>query len=309
MRAQLRSTLVSLAVVLPVVSAAAIHGCKKKDDPVTAGPVATAEPVAKPPLAAGSASASTTASAAPKKPARPLEYDREIVAADLEGRTLRELTLMRNSIWARHGKKFDKKWLSDHFGAQPWYTPKEPVSKPTALERRNLATIGNFDAALGRDELLDRAKAIRTRAGAGPADPEDLLELRLLSMRLGEWQGGDLVAPADRTPLEDPSKLDAQIPADVLVDMSLRDLRLLRNTIYARRHRPFVSPSLKKYFAPMAWYQADPKYGDARLTEIDQKNIKLLRTTEDSRGGPWNEMDEQGIPKSEQVVADFFEGA
>ncbi len=307
MRARLRSSVMGLAVVVPVLAAAAIHGCKKGPEPTDAAPVATAEPA--PADVAKSAPASATASAAPKPPARPLEYDREIVAADLEGRTLRELTLMRNTIWARHGKKFDKDWLHAHFSAQPWYVPKEPVSKPTALERKNLATIAKYDSGLGRDALLDRAKAVRERVGGGPADAEDLLELRLLSTRLGEWQGGDLVPRAERTALEDPSKLDEPIPADTLPNMSLRDLRLLRNTIYARRHRPFVSPSLKAYFAPMAWYQADPKYSDARLTEIDQKNIKLLRTTEDARGGPWNEMDEQGIPKSEQVVQDFFEGA
>src|SRR5262245_25089010 len=55
--------------------------------------------------------------------ARPFYYTREITQQDLDGRSLRELTLMRNTIYARAGNRFRKKWLNDYFSAQPWYHP------------------------------------------------------------------------------------------------------------------------------------------------------------------------------------------
>lgn len=221
----------------------------------------------------------------PAPVARPLEYDRLIVADDLKDRTLRELTLMRNSIWARQGKKFDKKWLADYFGAQPWYKPKPVLDPPTSLAQKNLAAIGAHDVAIPRAELEGRAREVRTRIETGKGSPEDRLELRLLSERLGAWSGGDIVAADQRTPLEDPAKLDALIDPKTLSDMSRRDLRILRNTIYARRGRAFVSPSLKTYFANMAWYHVEPKYTDEFLTAVDKKNIVIVQSAENERGG------------------------
>src|SRR5215470_1120836 len=60
---------------------------------------------------------------------RPLYYTREITDDDLIGRSLRELTLMRNTIYARAGNKFRKQWLNDYFSAQPWYHPQEPIDE------------------------------------------------------------------------------------------------------------------------------------------------------------------------------------
>src|SRR5262245_30337487 len=71
--------------------------------------------------------------------ARPLYYTRAITDDDLIGRSLRELNLMRNTIYARAGNKFRKKWLNDYFSAQPWYhaLDKMDESKITPLDRKN----------------------------------------------------------------------------------------------------------------------------------------------------------------------------
>ena len=53
----------------------------------------------------------------------PYYFTRAIKPADLKGKTLRELTLMRNTIYARAGNTFRKKWLRAHFEGQPWYKP------------------------------------------------------------------------------------------------------------------------------------------------------------------------------------------
>ena len=60
---------------------------------------------------------------------RPLYYTRPITDDDLIGRSLRELSLMRNTIYARAGNKFRKKWLNDYFSAQPWYHPLDSAKR------------------------------------------------------------------------------------------------------------------------------------------------------------------------------------
>jgi hypothetical protein len=210
----------------------------------------------------------------------PLYYTREITRKDLQPRSLRELTLLRNTIYARAGNAFRKKWLNDYFSAQPWYHPLEKMdeSKLTALDKKNAEIIAQWDASLSRAYLLDEQQEF-----SNPESPEDKIELRLVSMRLGKWAGSP---DQDRTPLEDPSLLDKQITVDGLKDFSRRDLRLLRNLIYARRGRPFHSELIKTYFEAVDWYKADPKYTDARLTAVDKRNINVILSVENSLGGP-----------------------
>jgi YARHG domain len=211
---------------------------------------------------------------------RPLYYTRQITNADLEGRTLRELSLMRNTIYARAGNKFRKQWLNDYFSALSWYHPLDKMdeSKLTALDKKNAEIIADYDAALPRTELVAMQQEF-----LNPQTPEDKIELRLVSMRLGKWAGSP---DQDRTPLEDPTLLDKQLAVDDLKDFSRRDLRLLRNLIYARRGRPFHSDLIKAYFEAVEWYKADPAYTDARLTAIDKRNINVILSVENSLGGP-----------------------
>ena len=222
---------------------------------------------------------------------RPLYYTRPITDDDLVGRSLRELSLMRNTIYARAGNKFRKKWLNDYFSAQPWYHPLDKMdeSKITALDRKNAEIIAKYDADIPRDELLEMQ-----RRSLGSNTPEDRIELHLVSMRMGKWAGSP---NDDRTPLEDPTLLDKQISVDSLKDFSRRDLRLLRNLIYARRGRPFNSALLQDYFQSVDWYKPDPKYTDARLTPLDRRNINVILSVENSLGGPltdWEHKKEDG---------------
>ena len=50
-------------------------------------------------------------------------------------------------------------------------------------------------------------------------------------------------------------------------------LKLLRNTIFAKYGRSFKSETLKSWFAKKDWYNVDPKYTDSILTDTDKKNI------------------------------------
>ena len=41
----------------------------------------------------------------------------------LQGLSLHELRLLRNEVYARHGRMFRAEWLQQYFFFQPWYTP------------------------------------------------------------------------------------------------------------------------------------------------------------------------------------------
>jgi hypothetical protein len=224
---------------------------------------------------------------------RPLYYERPIAPSELEDRSLRELSLMRNTIFARAGNSFRKKWLRDHFEAQPWYQARGKVDESglTEYDRQNARKIAEAEVSFTREQLDERLAEVQARAAGGKATAEDDIELRLISSRLGVWKGSADVPRGERSPLEDPTMLDSLLDLKQLDNMSPRDLRLLRNTIYARRGRSFKSPVLTEYFEGMGWYSPDDSYSDARLTEVDKKNIRLVRSVEDSLGGPLADRD------------------
>lgn len=84
---------------------------------------------------------------------------------------------------------------------------------------------------------------------------------------------------SDLTPFQE---VEAKILADRLLTVedlegfTREELRLLRNTIYARHGRVFQSPDLQWYFERRSWYAPRPTYTDSALTENDRANGKLI---------------------------------
>ncbi|MBL8919930.1 MAG: YARHG domain-containing protein [Myxococcaceae bacterium] len=224
---------------------------------------------------------------------RPLTFTRPLTADDLSGRSLRELTLMRNWIYARRGNEFRRKWLRDFFVAQKWYSADQRAflsgewkansddgPEVWAREDKNAEMIAEYESALTVEQLVAMRDAARARLkDAKTPDPNDAVELRLLSVRLGGW-AGEGAAPADLTPLENPKRLDGLLKLSDLDDLSARDLKLLRNTIFARKGRPFETPLVKGHFKTVQWYSPNPKYADAMLSDLDKKNVKLIQSVE-----------------------------
>jgi len=168
---------------------------------------------------------------------------------ELEDKSLRELSLLRNTIFARYGwSGFRKPWVREHFQKQPWYKP---------------------DPRFTEDKL----------------SPEARIELGLISRALGQYASDE--GSRDKAS----ASLDRVLSVGELRQLSLRDLRLLRNTIYARRGRPFKSKVLQAHFSAMSWYRKDEAYTDARLTANDKRNIDLIRAVENEFGGPLQDED------------------
>lgn len=77
----------------------------------------------------------------------------------LEGLSLNELRLLRNEVYARHGRVFNTAWLQQYFFFQPWYKPVEDGQKPSelsAIEKQNVDTIVAYERKL-HNELSAKA--------------------------------------------------------------------------------------------------------------------------------------------------------
>jgi hypothetical protein len=213
------------------------------------------------------------------KPIESLDFDKPLAPSDYEGRSLRELTIMRNVPFARAGNPFRRMWLDAYFRKQDWYSSVElDESRVTVAGRANASAVATYEASLTKEQLMARRDAVRARIKTKPT-PEDELELRLLSVRFGGW-AGEGPAPADLSPLENPARLDKLLMLTELDGLSPRDLKLLRNAVFARRGRPFKTPLVQGHFKTVLWYTPDPAYTDSRLTEIDKKNVQLILSLE-----------------------------
>jgi hypothetical protein len=264
----------------------------------------------------------------------------------LDGKSLRELSILRNTIYARWGwDGYRKPWLKAYFSSQPWFKPnpkfsykllseadkknahfiatKEQEFTSTELEKMR-ATLYAHHGKVWNDKpewelkngkkvhsctqpknVSDDYKGAYEEGGLGwdcefakeawyKPNPkfsesdltnDEKIELGLLSRSLGEF------ALDDEKRGKSESSLDRILKPEELRQLSLRDLRLLRNTIYAKRGRPFKSEILRDHFTGMKWYKVDAAYTDKVLTANDVRNIQLIKSVENEFGGPLSDED------------------
>jgi hypothetical protein len=270
-------------------------------EPEEAAPVAP--PVVEAPAESAPAIASPAEVAAVYPYYQTTEYDR----AALKAMSLQELAMRRNAIFARVGQPFRKAWLDQHFRAQSWYHPQAmaALAQVPEIDRKNAATIADVEASFTKEEL--RTRKLAALAGETPVASvgDEMLdwsiEVRLLSAALGDYQGDESIAVEDRNPLEDPTVLDRPVSEAQLADLSRRDLRILRNTIFARHGRPFKSEILQQYFAQKEWYKVDKSYKDTDLTDVDKANIATIVKVEESLGGMLTDADHKQLDDQEMM--------
>ncbi|MEH2219742.1 MAG: YARHG domain-containing protein [Nostoc sp.] len=80
--------------------------------------------------------------------------ERLVTDADLEGKDGFDLDIMRNSIFAQHGRRFDTPGLQDYFDKQPWYNPiystkSFPANSLSKLEQKNVDYIDKYQNRSG----------------------------------------------------------------------------------------------------------------------------------------------------------------
>lgn len=280
----------------------------------------------------------------------------------LESKSLRELVLLRNTLFARQGLVFRTRWLREYFEQQPWYRPdpqaslKQVTARLTRADRLNERLILLRERSLTESELLRMQATVYARAGKvfgdvytwrlasgrtvrsceEPAEPldeeeectgshcdaahswdclfrqqpwyrpdpsysdarlsaEDRVELGLISRALGP-RASDSIRLDSLV-----ARLEQRLSREELLPLSLRDLYLLRNSIYARRGRTFVNPVLREHFAALRWYTPDARYTDERLTEVDRYNAELISAVETELTGPLEEQDWLAEPPPDEA--------
>lgn len=166
----------------------------------------------------------------------------------LAGKNKVMLRIMRNSIFAQYGYPFTVKWLRDYFETRSWYRA------------------GNFNAAAVKPVDTANVKLIQQYEDKiNPSGPFDRIE----RMGAGELkQLPDIRAAVDRP-----------IDESTLKYMNKRELKILRNSIYAQYGRSFVTPWLQGYFNSRSWYKRGP-FSDNLLTQVDLKNVELVKRYE-----------------------------
>lgn len=75
-------------------------------------------------------------------------FERKTIAESmLQGLSLHELRLLRNEVYARHGRMFHADWLQQYFFTQPWYTPDENFKDEelSGSDKVNVETIVRYE--------------------------------------------------------------------------------------------------------------------------------------------------------------------
>lgn len=176
--------------------------------------------------------------------------ERSVTAADLSGKTSGDLRLMRNAIFAKHGYIFKSDDLREYFSAFSWYTPQRADVTPylSAIEKENIDFIQKFE-------------------GSKPTVANTTSKPRLSNVGFAH-DYSDIVCY---------QRLD---DIDV-AGLSKAELRILRNTIFARHGRKFKAADLRNYFNSFSWYV--PLYDDVPISELtptEQHNIALIQQYE-----------------------------
>lgn len=92
--------------------------------------------------------------------------NKPVSPAMLRGLSLHELRLLRNEVYARHGRQFQAVWLQQYFWGQPWYSPDENFKDESlsGADKQNVETIVAYENRL-HEELS--TKPIKPRLLAG----------------------------------------------------------------------------------------------------------------------------------------------
>ncbi len=173
-----------------------------------------------------------------------------------------QLHIARNEIFARRGRFFKDDALRAYFSQFPWYQPRAWEIPLGPVEKANIALIQAVEQDSAGLAQSAEAPVAASRGIAGPLAPP-------------------MKAESD-APFMDPS--NRYLTPQELQGLSADQLAIVRNEIFARRGRYFKDDWLRAYFSQFPWYQ--PYAWDVPLTPIDQANLKLVQSLEQSAAAP-----------------------
>lgn len=183
--------------------------------------------------------------------------DRSYSADELYDYGLEQLYLARNEIFARHGYDFSSAYLREYFGALSWYQARPGFKEPplSAIEKTNVATILSVEKQLGGPYL--GGKSVLPGEGGGTVEPPDIF----------------------------PYSSERTLSRSVVQTLTLPELSIARNEIFARSGFPFSSKALKDYFGRKSWYVRDESATDPDFNAVEKHNLWLIEKIERIQGG------------------------
>ena len=190
----------------------------------------------------------------------PETRSRRLSNADLRDKTRHALWIMRNEMFARYGYRFKNRELATHFKAQFWYQTTRLnssaiyYSRFSGLERSNVEIIYQYEQ--------NRITGNRKPVAVHPQTTTSPLQ-----------SFGDYPETAIR-----------RITYADIAGKSKRELRIMRNEIYARHGYRFGQYDLRTHFKKKSWYKPTTTNGaylyNNYLTEIERDNVKFIQRYE-----------------------------
>jgi len=170
--------------------------------------------------------------------------------SSLQGKNKVMLRIMRNSIFAQYGYPFTIKWIRDYFETRSWYRPARfDASMLAAVDTANIRVLQEYENKLNPSSPFDRIERM------GPEEVKSLPDIR--------------------------AGLNSPIDESTLKLMTKRELKILKNSIFAQYGRAFKTSWLQKYFNSRSWYKRG-SFNDALLTQTDLRNVDLVLRYESS---------------------------
>lgn len=183
---------------------------------------------------------------------------RAVTREELDRLGLQQLYFARNEVMARHGYDFQSPLLQRYFASRGWYQRREGVKSPklSPVESGNVERILEMEKEKG-------GPFVATASG------DDAPVARGVS--------ADIFGYSSQRPLS----------RAVVQSLSLRELSLARNEIYARHGYPFKTKALQDHFKQKPWYRPNPRATEPSFTAVEEQNLWLLRKIERIKGGAY----------------------
>ncbi len=178
---------------------------------------------------------------------------------DLHHLSERELVLARNEIFARQGYIFSDASLGEYFCCQSWY-------KPTTLA-------ADFDSAVFSDQENANLQLIRLyediRKGIHPDPDNPYMPYYDPNSEHIFFNGNDRI-----------------LNESDVCDLSIQELIIARNEIFARLGYSFTDEHLMQYFLQCSWYRPQVAPGRLDLIQLGgtaSKNVDFLQKYQDTK--------------------------
>lgn len=178
-----------------------------------------------------------------------------LCADDLYYRNETELLLIRNEIYARHGYIFEDVQLLNYFLCQDWYAPAVLAAD------FDETTLNEFeDGNIGLIKVYEQKAKGVTYSPGNPYAYYDYYDYMFSYSDYYELESYDVTG------------------------LSLEELCLARNEIFARHGYTFTDQDLLEYFLQKDWYRPTTPPGRKdliSLTSIETKNVDFIKSYED----------------------------